>query len=210
MQIILVVWSTDLIAQFVDSPKWITPKMFQAIETPKGFGTILGVALVAGILTSSLEVGSLRMWSILIDMNLVKLPNSISADTHLGERTYNARLAYEYLNEHVPANAIVQNNPQVTLDRPSGLYGIHQMVISDRTSYGVPLDVYKDLVGDIGTIFEQRTISWDPINAKCRQYSIDILIIKDTDPLWDSLQDLKAIRPPIYENAYYALYSCGD
>jgi hypothetical protein len=145
-----------------------------------------------------------------VDLKVVGAPNEFSPDTHLGERTYFARLAYNYLHEHVPADIITQNNPLGFLDRPSGLYGAHQMAISDRTIYGVPLETYQAMANDIGTIFTRQTAGWDFIDAKCRQYSIDILIVKDIDPIWNGLRSMRNERLPFYENTYYALYSCGN
>ena len=210
MQIILVVWSVDVIAQFIEDKKWVVPKTFRVLNKPKSLGLVLGITMALGLLTTGLEATSLRMWPILIDMNVANFPNSISVDNHLGERTYNARLAYEYLNAHTNTTNIVQSNPLDMFDRPSGLYSSRQMVISDRTIYGVSLETYKELSGDIGKIFKQKAKDWNFIDEKCGQYAINVLIIKDTDPLWTSLPALKLIRPPLYENAYYAIYSCGN
>ena len=209
LQIILIVWSVDVITLFLSDKKWISPKIFRAFDRPKSLGVVLGVTLTLGLLTSSLEAISLRMWAMMIDMNMVKLPNSISVDNHLGERTYYARLAYAYINDNTSPETVIQNNPLDLFDRPSGLYGGRQMVISDRTIYGVSLDVYEKLSKDVGTIFVRKVSTWNEIDAKCNQYKIDILVFKDTDKVWKSLPDLKTTRMPMYENPYYALYSCG-
>jgi hypothetical protein len=210
MQFILVVWSADVIFHIAGEQKWLSPKLFNRINGTKILRLTLSVTLVIGFLTMGLEILSLRTWSILVDMNVVGFPNDSSPDTHLGERTYSARLAYNFLRDNIPSNVIVQNNPLDFLDRPSGLYGNHQMIISDRTSYGVPLETYHVIAEDVGTIFTERAENWDVIDASCRQYSIDILVIKDLDPLWGDLRTLKKERPPLYENEYYALYSCGN
>lgn len=209
LQILLIVWSVDVITFFINDKKWITPKIFRSLENPKSLGLVLGVMLIVGLFTTSLEAVSLRTWAMLIDLNVTDLPNSISIDNHLGERTYYARLAYAYISENTPLDTIVQSNPLVQLDRPSGLYGTRQMVISDRTIYGVPITVYAKLSQDVGSIFRRKVSTWDDIDAKCGQYKIDLLVFKDTDRVWEGLPNLKIVRPPIYENPYYALYSCG-
>ncbi len=210
LQIILIVWSVDVITMFMGNEKWITPRMFHVLKNPKSLGLVLGVTLTLGLLTTSLEAISLRTWAMLIDMNVTDFPNSISVDNHLGERTYYARLAYSYINENTPINIVLQSNPQNPMDRPSGLYATRQMAISDRTIYGVPIPVYAKYSHDIGSIFRRKTNTWDEIDAKCSQYKINILVFKDTDRVWESLPDLKTIRPPMYENPYYAVYSCGN
>jgi hypothetical protein len=210
LQFILVVWSADVIFKTAGTRKWISSKIFDEINGTKTLKLALSVMLIIGFLTTGLEVLSLRTWSMLVDNNIVGFPNRLSPDAHLGERTYSARLAYNYLHEHIPADSITQNNPLDFLDRPSGLYGTHQMVISNRTSYGVPVEIYNTFVDNIAVIFTRQTTDWDSIDTVCIKYSIDVLIIKDTDPLWDNLEILKQQRHPLYENKYYALYSCGE
>jgi len=209
MQFILVVWSADVVFQFGSAKRWLSLKMFEGMNITKTIKLVLAVMMVIGMLTMGLEFLSLRAWSILVDMNVVGFPNNISPDTHLGERTYSARLAYDYLSDHIPSNVITQNNPLDFLDRPSGLYGSHQMAISNRTAYGVPVEVFDAFVNDIGNIFMIPASGWDSIDMLCEKYSIDVLIVKDTDLLWDSLGILKTQRLPLYENKYYALYPCG-
>jgi hypothetical protein len=211
VQFILVVWASDVIFQIADEGKWVSAKLFQKVSGQKKIGLALGVMLVIGYLTMSLEFFSLRAWSILVDTGDVGTPNGLSLDTHFGERTYAARQAYDYLRDHIPADVITQNNSLGFLDRPSGLYGTHQMVISDRTSYGVSSDVFNDLTQKVGVIFSAYNVSgWESVDEVCRRYSIDVLIFKDTDPIWDSLDVLKLLRPPLYENRYYAIFTCGN
>ena len=164
MQFILIVWSSDVIFQIIDERKWISPKIFTRIDGTKILGLTLSVMLVIGYLTMGLEFFSLRTWPLLVDLKIVGNPNRFSPDTRLGERTHFARLAYDYLRDYIPADAITQNNPLDFLDRSSGLYGTHQMVISDRTIYGVSLDEYRALADDIGTIFTKQSNDWDFID----------------------------------------------
>jgi hypothetical protein len=85
------------------------------------------------------------------------------------------------------------------------------MVISDRTAYGFSLDVFEKLTDEIGVLFTNKNITnWQLTDRICREHSIDILIIKDTDPVWSSLAILRTQRPALYENTYYALFACGD
>lgn len=210
VQFILVVWSADVIVRITNAKNWITPKLFLGIKQPRFLGFVLSAMLVIGVLTTSLEFLSLRTWSILVDASIVGFPNKLSPDAHLGERTYSARLAYEFIRDVLPSNKTIQTNPLDILDRPSGLYASRQMVISDRTAYGIPFEAYNDFANDIGSMFTDKAANWASLDAKCKKYSIDFLVIKDTDPLWNDLQFLKKDRSPLYENTYYAIYSCGS
>ena len=139
------------------------------------------------------------------------MPTELSPDRNLGERTYDARQAYNFVRDDTPQNFIIQNNPTVFLDRPSGLYGSRQLVIADRTAYGVPLEVFKKMSTSIGRIFlAKNVINWVSIDKICSQYSIQAIMINDTDPLWSSLAILDNQRTPLYFNQRYAFFRCGD
>jgi len=211
MQFILVIWTIDVIEKLKTQKLMVAPKMFETVKNPKRLGAVMGGMLIIGFLTTALEITSLRTWTMLIDMSVVGFPNELSVDTSLGKRTYSARLAYDYLRDLLPAYVITQNNPLETLDRPAGLYGTHQMVIADRTAYGIPADVFNNLVKEVGAIFINRNItSWQSIDKLCQRHSIDVLIIKDTDLVWGAMRVLKTQRAPLYENTYYAIFTCGN
>jgi hypothetical protein len=209
LQFILVVWAVDVICRLPSHGAWISPDIFNRISGSKILPMALGMALLIGYLTTALEVIALRGWPILADMKIVS-STGLSPDSHLGERTFSARLAYNYLRDHINADAIVQNNPVVFLDRASGLYGNHQMAISDRTIYGVPLDVYYSMADDVGMIFTRQDLDWDFVDAKCSQYFINYIIVNDTDPLWVGLHSSQNNRSAMYMNNHYQIYRCGS
>ena len=209
-QFVLVVWASDLLLPVLQAQLWITPKSFSPFKKSGSFGRVMGTFLIVGLLTTTLEFVSLRTWSILVDLNVTGPNNGVSPDTYLGERTYDARRAYEYLRQNVAQDAIIQSNPTIILDRPAGLYGSKQMVIADRTAYGVSADSFNQLSADIGSVFTQEESDWQFIDTKCRQYSIDYLIINDVDPLWRNMQTLSRTRTPFYQNDHYIIFSCGD
>jgi hypothetical protein len=85
------------------------------------------------------------------------------------------------------------------------------MVASDRTAYGSPMGIFEKLTNEIGVLFTDKNLTdWQLTDTLCQQYSIDILIFKDTDPIWSSLAILKTQRPALYENSHYAIFACGD
>ena len=160
---------------------------------------LLQVFLSLGLLTTILDTALLRAaWPLMTG----------PAET---ARYYDARLAYEYLRDHVPADVITQNNPLKYVDRPSGLYGTHQMVISDRTAYGVSEDVFEEFTNGVGRIFfNQNEKDWQTTDSLCRKYFIEVLIVENTDPFWESIPLLKSQRFPLYENKHFAVFACGD
>ncbi len=149
------------------------------------------------------------MFPILVDWNVAGFPNNLSPDTNFGARNYDAKLAYDYINAHLSPNEIIQYNPNIYLDRPSGLYGERQIAISDLTAYGIPETTFQTMQKDVATIFEFDT-TWEEIDKKCAQYSIDALVINDLDPLWQRLPELQMQRNSLYQNQYYSVIACGN
>jgi hypothetical protein len=197
-QFILLVWGVDVLENLV-----LTSQPVSSItgETRKNRNLLL-IFLSVGILTSIADAMLLRgAWPIMTGLDVTR-------------KYYSARLAYDYLRDNVPAHVIVQNNPLNYVDRPSGLYGTHQMVVADRadrTSYGVSLGIFNKLTNDIGLIFSNENINnWQFIDSACQKYFIDILIFEVTDQVWDSIPVLKTQRQPLYENSQYAIFACGD
>ena len=194
-QLVLLIWGVGVLENLVFTSKSVSSTTGEA----KKNRNLLLVFLSIGILTSAMDAVLLRTaWPLMTGADVT-------------QKYYSARIAYDYLRDHIPADTITQNNPLNYVDRPSGLYGTHQMVIADRTSYGVSLEDFNKLADEIGLIFTSENINdWQLTDSICHKYSIDILIIEDTDPIWNSIPALKVQRPPLYENTDYALFVCGD
>jgi len=210
-QFILIVWAMDIFSTSSKEQLLLTPALINSLSYSKRINDLISILLIVGIMTTVLEASSTRFQTILVDAGVVGVPNELSPDTNLGERTYDARLAYEYIRDHTPQNIIIQNNPTTFIDRPSGLYGTRQMVIADRTAYGVPTEVFKEMSTSIGRIFQLEDVhNWSSIDQICNQYSIQAIVINDTDPLWSSLPSLRDLRTPIYINGHYAVFTCSN
>lgn len=196
-QFVLVIWGVDVLESLASTAKPILEKTGERKKTKR----LLAIFASIGIVTT------------LADAALLRVAWPIMTGEETTQRYYSARLAYEYLRDHVPHKAITQNNPisVPSPDRPSGLYGTNQMVISDRTGYGVPPDKYSVLVNKVEVLFTKQNVTdWQFVDKICREHSIDVLIVNDLDPIWNDLAMLKAQRPALYENMHYSLFACGN
>ena len=179
-QFVLLVWAVDIF-QFV----WKKENADEAIpirldKQAARSRRIIWLFLVIGVMTTTLDVFLLRTYDLDVD--------SINPKAHNGERIIASRLAYDFIRDNLPENVVVQDNPELILDYPSGLYQTRQMAISDHTSYGVPVDRYTAMVKGIGVVFSSADLkNWQRIDQVCRRYFIDVLIYKNTDPAWESL-----------------------
>lgn len=194
-QFILLIWGVDTWEHLASVSISASP---QAREAQKNRRLML-TFIVIGILTTITDAALLRFaWSIMTGPETPR-------------QYYSARLAYDYLRENIPSDAITQNNPLSFIDRPSGLYGTHQMVVSDRTAYGVPQGELDTWMENVSPLFNSEGMEdWQLLDRACVDYSIDVLIYADTDPIWNSLPVLKSQREPLYENERYALFACGE
>jgi len=208
-QFVLLVWATDVIQKWLENKSPTPRNIFRVIGKQPQIGKAVLALLVIGLLTTFLEAFLTRTWPMLVDWNVAGFPNTLSPDTNFGIRNYDAKLAYEYINTHLPVAATIQYNPDISLDRPSGLYGERQVVISDRTAYGVSATTFQTMQNGVATIFELDT-TWEEIDKTCKQYSVDALVINDLDPLWKRLPELEIQRTPLYQNQYYSVVACGN
>ncbi len=213
-QFILLIWAVDLNESIL-----FLPNVHRFIKTnlvsKKGeIKKLLAFMLLIGLGTSAMDVALLRFWPVLVDMNVTGFPNTLSPDTRLGERTFDGRLAYEFIDEKLPEDIVVQQNPLSEvdrIDRPSGLYGSRQFAISFNAPFNVPLPVLRMRSKRISEIFiMERQNSWDAIDLLCQQYFIDVLVVNEQDPLWRNLPILYEQRAPLYKNRYYAVLPCGE
>jgi hypothetical protein len=205
-QFILLIWGTDIIVTVWSRRSNLNIAIFKKPLSLKGTRIFLASLLILGVFTSVQDVLLLRTWPILLDRGLIHPP---SKETYSGEKVFEARTMYNTIDSLTPENAIVQSEPLLSIDRASGLYGTRNAVISSLTLYGLTQEIYLPLMQQIGHIFNTEDRSWHSIDEACQRYSIDVLVIKNTNTLWKNLDQLKSARQPLYSGNYYAAFPCG-
>jgi hypothetical protein len=206
-QFVLLIWATDVMQGWLENAPPCISSFFRVSGNKPRIGRTVQILLLLGLLTTGLEAFSTRMWPFLVDWNVAGFPNDLSPDRNLGRRTYGASLAYEFVDK-LPGTVVAQYNPDIVLDRPSGLYGTVQFAISDRIAYGVPQAYFQRAKTGIADIFD-REETWSSIDRSCSNFFINTLIINDLDPLWKLLPVLERERKPLYQNDYYSILHCG-
>lgn len=206
-QFVLLIWGTDLLHALLEknpgTPLRKLPGLLARAHP------LLALFFSLGLLTTLANALFLRTWPLAIDANLT-IPYEINPDTHLGERTYAAKLAYRFVEGSLPLAATLQTNPAVEHDRPLGLYGNRQTAVSAVAPYGVASAQMQPLKDEIGPIFSSPTpLAWEQIDQICQRYQISLLVTNDLDPLWNLRKELETERLPSYQNRYYAVYPCG-
>ena len=208
-QFILLIWGVDILEYFRSAHIGTEIKVFRYRIPVINVKPVLTTFMFLGISTTVLSLLALRFWTVLVDAGVANYPDQFRTDMALGQKTYNGRQAFEYVNKNTPQKAVVQFNPRVLLDYPTGLYLTRQSVISTHTLYGVSNEQYRKLMSDIGMYFSSPQ-DWQALSRMCRQYNIDILVLRSTDPLWENLDVLKVKHPPLYINQHDAVFACNS
>jgi hypothetical protein len=189
-QFVLLIWGVDVLSQFSMSSQKLPP-----LSPVTKYNLVVLAAI--GITTT------------ILDVTLLRFGYNFAYGSEGGHQIFSARQAYTVINQTLPKDVIVQYNPSGATNRPSGLYGMRQSAISDRTNYGVPLDQYFAKVEAVSKIFEMKNVqNWEPLYALCNENSIDVIVIMESDPLWQSLDLLGSQRNFIYKDDHYAVFSC--
>ncbi len=191
-QFILLIWGVDVLFQLMSASQK------RLILSPK---TKFNLVIVA----------ALGLATTVLDITLLRFGYNFAFGPEVGYSIYSARQAYSVADQILPENAIVQYNPANFVNRPSGLYGMRQSAISDRTAYGIPLDIYEAKVAAVSEIFTQKNVqNWNSLDKLCLNHFIDVIVVTDSDPLWESIDTLKDQRASLYADDYTAIFFCGN
>ncbi len=133
-QFVLLIWGVDILSQFA-----ATSHTLPTLSSVTKYNLVVLAAI--GIATT------------IFDVTLLRFGYNFAFGPEIGHQIFSARQAYTVINQTLPEDIIVQYNPAGTVNRPSGLYGMRQSAISDRTAYGVPIDEYNAKVAAVREIF---------------------------------------------------------
>jgi len=191
-QFVLLIWGVDVLSQFAASSQKLP-----TLSSVTKYNLVVLAAI--GIATT------------ILDVTLLRFGYNFAFGPEVGYHIFSARQAYTVINQTLPEDVIVQYNPAGSVNRPSGLYGMRQSAISDRTAYGIPPEQYSAKVAAVSEIFKLKNVqSWDPLDALCKEHSINVIVIVESDPLWESLNLLERQRASLYADDHYAAFTCGN
>ena len=128
-----------------------------------------------------------------------------------GEMSYDRRLVYEKLDVILPLNAVVQHNPHLTnfvTDMYALLYSHRQVVCSERVTAAAANGIDIHEYDQVGTRLEKLFL--DPTLAEameiCQSYKINVLIVKDDDPIWGKSSSWLSHFPIIASSRHVRAY----
>jgi len=186
-QFALVLWSVEF------WPDWR--------DQARNMKVALGFMLVLGAAGTVYQFSMLRIFLTLADRGVVMAPDWLAPDRQLGLRTMAMRQAYDVLQSELPRNAIVQNNPDVTVDDYFyGLYANRQTAAASRgcdVGFGGSIEACDALVSRLAPLFHGATAA--PPDGSL---GISALIFKDTDPVWADRNNWIWRAQPLFANNF--------
>jgi len=203
-QFVLLLWAVDIVSDR-NVPGFLVPRQRHMVMA----------FLILGALGTVYDLTLTRLYPVLADHGAVPPLDWMSPDREFGKRTYASRLAYEWAQSMTPETAIIQFNPKVVFqETPALLYSDRRYVASDtrcNTTFGGDPRLCGPIVSRIEEIYPllgQPTVP--DLRDVCLNLPIDLIVVKDTDPVWNDPTSWVWNRKPVFANPYVRLFSCGD
>ncbi len=171
---------------------------------------LFATLLILGIAGTAYQVFMLRMFPVLLDRGAIAGQSWVVADRQFGKRAYALRSAYEVLDAKLPSSAIVQGNPATRDLILHMLYSGHDAAAGDGecgTDFGGDAGVCALRLRKLDGLFHFLDGSY--LDAVCREYGIDAVVVEDLDPVWSEPSSWVWRRRPMVANDYVRAFRCG-
>ena len=201
-EFVLLLWSVDIIGG------WVGLVLVSAFEK-----RLLILFLALGVAGTVYELALVRFYPVLADRGVLPPVDWMSADRQCGKRTYAARAAYEWLQTATPPDAVVQASPHVVFQDTLGMnYSGRRTAAADMTclaGFGGDPRLCPPIVSRLEEIFPPPGQSAaSAILDVCEALPLDVVVAKDTDPMWSDRRSWVWTENPAYGNDYVRLFRC--
>jgi hypothetical protein len=159
-------------------------------------------------------VVELRMFPIWADHRKSFARPWLDGDGQLGKRTYALREAYASLNPALSDSGVIQFNPLTPSYLPHLLYSIHPAAAVGAdcgTEFGGRATDCAPRIRDLARIFDSAApTSPAQLNEVCGHNGIDVLLVKDMDPVWQDRRSWVWTEQPLFANDQVRAFWCGN
>jgi uncharacterized membrane protein len=204
-QFVLLLWAADFLASHARAEvRFLTARQ-------RG---VLSAMLCLGLAGTAYDVAILRFYPVLADRGIVPKLGWMSLDRNFGARTYAARQAYEWARSATAPGAAVQSNPDVILQDTLGMsYSARPTVAGNLgclASFGGSLDDCAPVVARLVSVFPPAAAQAPAtLDSVCRNLPVEMVVAKDTDPVWRNRGAWVWTQPTVYENSYLRVFRCA-
>jgi len=214
VQFILLLWAAEI---WDEGVLGFGPSRTRKSDKPlRAVPWLVTTTIVLGVMGSCYELCLQRTYPIFSDLYGFRKPDWLSSDQQLGRRTFELRRAYEEIQRILPPNAVVQSAPAaVGGNLQAALYSGRQMV-ADVEDCGTVFGGSKQFCDDVilphlKLLFDDRQpVTPELVSNTCHEFSITVLLFKDTDPVWKNKSSWIWTAKPLLSNDFVRVIECPN
>ena len=201
-EFILLLWAVDILSRWKD-PGFLS-------ENQK---SLLMLCLAIGAAGTLYDLAIVRLHPMLADAGRIPPLDWMALDHQIGKRTYANRAAYEWAHRATPETATFQFNPKVVFEEAYSMYYSERRNLAGdmecHTVFGGDPSQCRPLLAKLQQIYPpdpQRAPT--SLRDACSAVPADMLVAKDTDPVWKNRASWVWSETPAYANDYIRLFPC--
>jgi hypothetical protein len=201
-QFVLLLWAVDI---------WPRRDRLNFLSTRRK--RLLTVCIVLGAAGTAYEIAIVRFYPILADRGVLPPLHWMAPDRQFGKRNYAVRAAYEWLRATTPETAALQYNPDVDQQETDAMLYADRRIVAAGRQCDTPYGGDPKLCGPIMARLERLyPVAGQPAGISvaevCHDLPIDVIAVKDTDPVWSDPNSWVWTGKPVFSNAYIRLFGC--
>jgi hypothetical protein len=181
-------------------------------QTPQFVRAIASFLLIFGVMTSVYQALMIR-FMIPAHEKRLKVAHDPKADD-LAHKTYISAVGYAKLNAVIPLDAVVQYNPWspdpfwTSMDWRD--IGRQSAIVSDKggcgSEFGGDPSGCATMAAAIDGLYTDTGVAAEKARSTCRQYSIQYLVARIYDPVWDNKKSwVWTLKPVVADDEFRAL-----
>ncbi len=201
-QFVLLLWAADI---------WSRRERLNVLSTRRK--QFLAICIALGALGTAYDMGITRFYPILADRGVLPPIDWMAPDRQFGQRNYAARAAYEWVRASTPQTAVLQYNPDVVMQETAAmLYSDRRVVAASprcETTFGGDPQVCGPIVARLERLYPAAGRgAGTSLEEACHDLPIDVIVAKDTDPVWGEPGSWVWKGKPVFSGAYIRLFGC--
>ncbi|MEO6828873.1 MAG: hypothetical protein ABI164_03620 [Acidobacteriaceae bacterium] len=205
VQFILLLWG----AEYLDA--WYFPPVAAKTAFLKLKNTAIVSTLLLGFVGTCYSLAILRTYTVLDGNGMIAHPAAwLPQSPQLGSDLFNIRSAFVQLDNMLPQDSIVQYNPMTDDYLPLLEYDHFQAVDAFPdcgTEFGGDDSLCAPVQSAIANLFNRP--DGGDVDVLCRELSIDVLVARNSDPVWKDRTSWVWKRSPIVANSTIRAFRCG-
>ena len=208
LQFVLLLWTAVYLTNRVTTRR----PPAKGLTDRKLLDAILVMLLAVGAASTVYQLCRLRVYALLSDrnhwQNYLQMAN--------GNNAFSLRSAYAELDLIVPANAIVQYNPDSTITTHMLVYSRYQQADGGPgclAPFGGSAAECAPVQAGLQAIFDPHSggasLKAD-VDGICQSLHINVLLVNALDPVWNRKDSWVWQDTPIIQNEFARAYKCGN